>query len=282
MFVFASLTFVLTFFNLSGAALVNLASNLVYNSTSENFFAYYRAAEPARWSYIDVEISHELIIWDASGGACVDDSNSAPWAAVAPYQDPQMIAFSDSQVRIYFAAQTLASRKMAIGVLLTDLVLYTTMPYEPYYRTLSLPLVANSSYNFVSPSVALIPNQLPVLIYLCTDTGAVHGVLLSEDGLQVRSRETLGLISPSLDWEEGGFTKTWAMHRGGFVYIFFVAADNMTVGVARSEQPLGSYEKFAKPIARLANKKMATTLLEMDLVWGDDGWPSFPKFYQSE
>lgn len=155
----------------------------------------------------------------------------------------------------YTAREEVSGGKLCIGVTsATDIL-------GPYTDKGS-PLVTNISEGVIDATVFTVSNT-KYLVYKVD--GNAHGqpcliyaIQLSATGTSVGGPATL-LLRNDLSWEGGIVEGPWFIKEGNYYYLFYSSCaynnECYSVGVARSTNALGPYEKHPTPILHTRNPK---------------------------
>jgi beta-xylosidase len=75
---------------------------------------------------------------------------------------------------------------------------------------------------------------------------------MESDGLRITDEPWVELIRNTLSWEADLVEGPWFLNKDGYYYLFYsghcYCDSTYSVGVARSKNPLGPYEKKGDPI----------------------------------
>jgi len=196
--------------------------------------------------------SKDLQNWQFVGYAFVEGKlpvwakpNDAFWA-------PELHIIQ-GKFRLYFTARQLVTNLLCIGVATADSI-------AGPYKDKGVPLIMNTTVGSIDATVMTISNDEYYLIWKDDGNGKspkIHTWLwaqkLTNDGLKVTGDKT-ALIRETLPWEGDLVEAPWVIKRGDWYYLFYsgygYCNPTYAVGVARSKNPLGPYQKKGDPILK--------------------------------
>ena len=164
------------------------------------------------------------------------------------------IHFVDNRYIVYFTARQKITCKLCVGAAVSH------SPVGPY-KDIGKPLVDNND-----PIIGVIDGHhfydrdgTPYLLWKTDDNAVsqdskIYIREINRDGLSFdNSTVTTKLLTASYDWEKDIVEGPWLIHRNNFYYLFYstfyYSYDiGYGVGVARSKDLLGPYDKFHKLI----------------------------------
>lgn len=241
-----------------------VGSNLLQNTTDGKFYTVITSEDG---NYLDLMTSTTLSSWTLVQGV-FSDYTAPLWSDGNRTEllDPDLNVIGTTNVRIYFSARDDITGRTSISVAFADSI--SGRPYS----TLNRPLVSSSSDNLRSPSLLSLSTSLTqTLAFVGSNTGSVHSVNLTADGLQVDGN-TAVLVYPTHSWEGGKITRIWSTNKNDKTYIVY-KTENGAVGAARSDSAEGPFEKKSQPIGKLSRSKREANLME-SLNWDiESGWP---------
>lgn len=194
--------------------------------------------------------SRDLVLWNDTGAVVLPNGKPA-WAANGNRNwAPELHRVGELFI-VYFTTVN-SDDVLSIGAA------YATDPLGPYVET-GGPLVEHPLG--VIDATYLSSDGTPYLVYKIdgNSQGQPTPILiraLAPDGLSFVGAEVPILVNEGDTWEGGVVEAPWLVQRGGFHYMFYsgnVYDHRYRTGVARSNGPLGPYEKLGAPI--LANNE---------------------------
>jgi len=206
--------------------------------TAKAKFPIHKSKDLQTWEFVDYAfVQGKLPIWA--------QPQSAFWA-------PELHIIK-GKFRLYFTARQLVTNLLCIGVATADSI---TGPYKDK----GLPLIVNKTVGSIDATVMTVEGGESYLIWKDDGNGKVPKIPtwiwaqeLSNDGLKVTGKKT-ALIRNTLAWEADLVEAPWVIKKGDWYYLFYSAhgycGPAYAVGVARSKNPLGPYEKKAAPILK--------------------------------
>jgi len=159
----------------------------------------------------------------------------------------------NGKFRVYFTGRETGSNILCIGVGYSDDI---TGPYTDR----GSPLIKNTTVGSIDATVMTIDDGTSYLVWKDDGNGNVPKIptwiwaqQLTEDGLDVTGGKT-PLIRNTLAWEDDLVEGPWVIKRNDYYYLFYSGHGycdrSYAVGVARSKNPLGPYEKKGDPILK--------------------------------
>lgn len=209
----------------------------VQNNVS-NKFPIFKSSDLQEWEHVaDVFPAGHLPTWA--------NPTDAFWA-------PEIHIINDT-FKVYFAARENATGILCIGVGSADNIL------GPYTDS-GAPLVKNTTVGSIDATVMTLENNTYYLLWKDDGNGNnpqiptwIWAQELTNDGLALTG-EKYQLIQENLPWEGDLVEGPWVIKRGGWYYLFYsgfcYCDSTYSVGVARSRNPLGPYEKKGDPILK--------------------------------
>lgn len=219
-------------------AIYHLGNYYVVNTASgiPSKFPIHQSSDLQNWTLVGY-------IFPAGQTPSWTNPNGAFWA-------PE-IHIVNNKFNVYFAATDQASNIICVGVATSDSIL------GPYVNS-TAPLIKNITMSSIDPTVMSVENDTKYLVW--KTNGAVNDTEfptwiwaqeLTSDGMNVTGPLTQ-LIEETLPWEGNLVEAPWIIKKGGWYYLFysgnFFCYSNYSIGVARSQNPLGPYEKKGDPI----------------------------------
>ena len=154
---------------------------------------------------------------------------------------------------MYFVARESASGILCVGVATSDNIL------GPYID-IGAPLIKNTTVGSIDPTIMSIDNNTHYILW--KDDGNANNPPiscciwlqeLSSDGLAIIGSKSQ-IFCNTLPWEGNIVEAPWILKREGWYYLFYsgfwCCNSTYAVGVARSKEPLGPYEKKGDPILK--------------------------------
>ena len=194
-----------------------------------------------------IRTSTDLVHWSKTGS--IFPSASKPTWATGDFWAPEIHHVGTHYVA-YFTARN-SDGKLSIGAA-------TATAAGGPYKDLGQPLVHDATLGMIDATEFASADGTPYLAWK-EDGNAVgkhtpiYGQALSADGTKLLgTRQTL--ISNDLPWEGGVVEGPWIVQHSGTYFLFYSGASyadaSYAVGVARSQSPLGPYEKAGPPILK--------------------------------
>lgn len=158
----------------------------------------------------------------------------------------------NGKFRVYFTAREPQTNILCIGVGSADVI---TGPYKDR----GTPLIKNHTVGSIDATVMAAGSDY-YLVWKDDGNGNsppiptwIWAQKLTADGLEVTGGKTQ-LIRNTLAWEANLVEGPWVINRNGYYYLFYSGHSycdkTYAVGVARSQNPLGPYEKRGDPILK--------------------------------
>ena len=163
------------------------------------------------------------------------------------------IHFVDNRYIIYFTARDISTDKLCIGAA------YSYSHLGPY-KDIGQPLVEDEDQvnGVLDPHHFSDSDGTPYLLWKTDDNyigknSSIYIRQINQDGLSFDEGKGISkLLSATLEWEICIAEGPWMIYRNGFYYLFYSGnwcfGIGYGVGVARSKDLLGPYEKFGERI----------------------------------
>jgi len=202
--------------------------------TDKAKFPMHRSQDLQNWDFLGFALAEgRLPIWA--------QPNDAFWA-------PELHIIQ-GKFRLYFTARQIVTNILCIGVATADTI---TGPYKDK----GLPLIVNITASSIDATVMTVSENESYLVWKHDVPRNPIWILaqkLTNDGLFVTGPITQ-LIRNTLAWENPLVEAPWIIKRGDWYYLFYSGHGfcdaSYAVGVARSKNPLGPYEKKEDPILK--------------------------------
>jgi len=252
-----------------------------------------------------IHMSQDLQNW-GSAGFVFNDQTRPGWALRNDaFWAPELHQIGN-RFYVYFTARDAGNNALAVGVASSDNVLGP-------YRDVGYPLISNPGMGSIDAT--LIRSADDIYLVWKDDGNAIGQPTwiwarrLNGDGLSFATDEQIGLFREDLPWEGNLVEGVWHVERNGMHYLFYsgngYCGDSYAVGVARSNNALGPYEKRRDPILVSDNDfkgpghcsvvrdmndedwvmvyhawhrdrvcgNNPRVMLSKSIAWGGDGWP---------
>jgi len=157
----------------------------------------------------------------------------------------------NGKFRVYYAARELITGRLCIGVGASDNIL------GPYIDK-GTPIVKNTTVGSIDASVLTLEDGTYYLLWkedgesnVPKQPTWIWAQQLTYDGLTVIGSK-YALTRNTLDWEGDLIEAPWIVKQGDWYYLFYsghgYCDGKYSIGVARSKDPIGTYEKKGDPI----------------------------------
>ncbi len=194
-----------------------------------------------------IRTSPDLVHWTGVGR--IFPSASKPVWATGDFWAPEIHQVGTHYVAYFTARHT--DGKLSIGAA-------TSASATGPFTDLGQPLVHDATMGMIDATEFASADGTPYLVWKEDGNAAgkhtpIYGQPLSKDGTQLTgTRQTL--ITNDLAWEGGVVEGPWVVQHAGTYFLFYSGASyadaSYAVGVARSQSPLGPYEKAGAPIVK--------------------------------
>ncbi|KAL0489881.1 abnB [Acrasis kona] len=195
-----------------------------------------------------IHTSKNLANWTHTGYAFPKSAN--PKWGVLNYWAPEIHTITPGLHHLYFTARD-ANNVLCIGVATAKNLL------GPYKDAIGKPLVYNAEMGYIDATI--MRNKKDIYLVWKSDGNAVGkrtpiwSAKLNADGFSFAEPfKPVQLLTNDLQWEGPLVEAPWHLYKEPYHYIFYSAnafhGNLYAVGVARSKQPEGPYEKHLKPI----------------------------------
>ncbi len=201
-------------------------------------------------SKFKIHKSQDLQNWELAGYVFPPD-HLPRWAnPVSSFWAPELHIIN-GQFRVYYTARELITGRLCIGVGAADNIL------GPYTDKGS-PIVKNTTVGSIDASVMSLEDGTYYLLWkedgesnVPPQPTWIWAQQLSYDGLTAIGNKN-ALTSNTLAWEGNLIEAPWIIKQGDWYYLFYsghgYCDGKYSVGVARSKDPIGTYEKKGDPI----------------------------------
>lgn len=187
-----------------------------------------------------IHVSSDLQTWTDSGFAIRDVPE---WSTQVEYWAPEIHQIGETDFRLFFTTRDRETNRLAIGVAISRNILG---PYVVQNRPLQLDLTQDNL-----DATLVQDGDRKFLIWKGNEW--MFGRELNPDCLGfAEGSETKLIMRNDLPWEEAVIEAPWYVRRPDAWYMFYsgngFCGDRYAVGVARSQNPLGPFEKLGDPI----------------------------------
>lgn len=214
--------------------------------------SYYVAttANDSLSSKFPIHKSADLQNWEHVGYIFTSDT-LPPWTnSSCSFWAPE-IHLINSTFTVYFAAREASTGILCVGVATSSDILGP-------YKDIGSPLIKNMTVGSIDPTIMTIDNGTHYVLWKDDGNAASPQIpcciwisQLTSDGQATVGKKNV-IFCNTLVWEGAIVEAPWVVRRGLWYYLFysggFTCDATYAVGVARSMNPLGPYEKRGDPI----------------------------------